>query len=207
MTLLSDKEILLLCQNNNMIEPFQTSSIKKRDGEKIISYGLSSYGADLSLADEFKVFYPKQTVKPEYGVYGSPSTTDTINGPHYIVDPKEEMSFTVTSGYGHVIIPPNSFALGRSNEYIKMPRDVTGLATNKSTYVRCGLNTPSTVLEAGWEGYLTIEMFNSTPHSIKVYANEGIVQILFFKGEGCLTSYADRSGKYMNQTGVTGAKL
>lgn len=191
MSILSDKQILTLCQEQEMITPFVNKSIKlDKDNNKIISYGLSSYGVDLSLADEFKVFYEKRDRKVGY-----------------YIDPKKEIKFNEESGNGHVIIPPNSFALGRSNEYIKMPRDVTGLATNKSTYARCGLNTPSTVLEAGWEGHLTIEMFNSTPHPIKVYANEGIVQILFFKGEDCLTSYADRCGKYQGQTGVTGAKV
>lgn len=196
--ILSDKQILQLCQEQEMITPFVDKSIKEKHAGhtnsniKIISYGLSSYGYDLSLADEFKVFYRNKAINAN--VFD-------------IIDPKQNLPFIEESNNGYVIIPPNSFALGCSNEYIKMPRDVTGLATNKSTYARCGLNTPSTVLEAGWEGHLTIEMFNSTPHPIKVYAGEGIVQILFFKGEDCLTSYADRGGKYQNQTGVTGAKL
>lgn len=191
--ILSDKQILALCQEQEMITPFVDKSIKlDKNNNKIISYGLSSYGYDLSLADEFKVFYRNKAINAN--VFD-------------IIDPKQNLPFIEELNKGYVIIPPNSFALGRSNEYIKMPRDITGLATNKSTYARCGLNTPSTVLEAGWEGHLTIEMFNSTPHPIKVYANEGIVQILFFKGEDCLTSYADRAGKYQGQKGITNAKI
>lgn len=229
MSILCDKEILKLCQEQQMITPYADKSIKTgykdlnhetrftdADEYKIISYGLSSYGYDLSLADEFKVFTDK-LLWDEQPIYSL-----TFNGAKKrdihklveteimgLIDPKnmsEDYSYK-ESGNGYCIIPPNSFALGRSNEYIKMPRDITGLATNKSTYARCGLNTPSTVLEAGWEGHLTIEMFNSTPRPIKVYANEGIIQILFFKGEDCLTSYSDRGGKYQGQTGVTGAKV
>lgn len=218
--ILNDKQILRLCQENQLLDPYVNHSVKTKlicpkeihcesqvEYEKIISYGLSSYGYDLRLADEFKVFYPKQTVDPKYGIHGSPSTAVTITDPYHTIDPKKELNFYTEKDRGYVVIPAGSFALGRSIEYIKMPRNITGLATNKSTYARCGLNTPSTVLEAGWEGHLTIEMFNSTPHPIKVYSNEGIIQVLFFQGEDCLTSYSDRDGKYQGQKGVTGAKV
>lgn len=200
--ILSDKQILQLCQEQEMITPFVDKSVKEKhtghtnSNIKIISYGLSSYGYDLSLADEFKVYDPTTINCLAEFSFGQP-----------IIDPKKSILMRDIKEQGCCIIPPNSFALGRSIEYIKMPRDVTGLATNKSTYARCGLNTPSTVLEAGWSGHLTIEMFNSTPHPIKVYAGEGIVQILFFKGEDCLTSYADRKGKYQGQKGITNAKI
>lgn len=212
--ILNDKQILRLCQDNKLLDPYVDHSVKTKlicpkeihcesqvEYEKIISYGLSSYGYDLRLADEYKVFYQ------QVSACNTSEGVKNIKCPDYMIDPKKDMDFFETSGIDYCIIPPNSFALGRSVEYIKMPRNVTGLATNKSTYARCGLNTPSTVLEAGWEGHLTIEMFNSTPHPIKVYSNEGIIQVLFFQGEDCLTSYADRDGKYQGQKGVTGAKV
>jgi dCTP deaminase len=205
--ILSDREILKLCKEKKLLSPYQTSSIKEENGNRIISYGLSSYGVDLRLADEFKI-WENTSLYVWQSTDGSYKNKICFDGT-YVIDPKnvDEYNFLNVSNRGYIIIPPNSFALGRSIEYIKMPRNVTGLATNKSTYARCGLNTPSTVLEAGWEGHLTIEMFNSTPHPIKVYSNEGIIQVLFFQGEDCLTSYSDRGGKYNGQRGITNAKV
>jgi len=167
---------------NGIIEPFVGMQV--RGG---ISYGLSSYGYDIRVADEFNIFH---------------------NAMMATVDPKSFNTESFMHYKGDVcIIPPNSFCLARSLEYIRMPRNVTGLMTNKSTYARCGIVTPSTVLEAGWHGYITIEISNTTPLPAKIYANEGIAQILFFEGDTCRISYADRQGKYQGQTGITVAKL
>jgi len=166
-----------------MIKPY-TEALKR---EGVISYGPSSYGYDIRISNEFKIFTNVNTT---------------------VVDPKnfDEAAFVEFKG-DVCIIPPNSFALARSVEYIRMPRNITGLMTNKSTYARCGVVSPITVLEAGWEGHITIEISNTTPLPAMVYANEGFAQVLFFEGDECETSYADRKGKYQNQTGITLPKL
>lgn len=166
--------------NNGMIDPF----VEKQTAEGKISYGLSSYGYDSRCSDEFKIF---------------------TNVDNAIVDPKNfsEKSF-VDRQTDVCIIPPNSFVLTRSVEYFRIPKDVLVVCLGKSTYARCGLIVNVTPLEPGWEGHVTLEISNTTPLPAKVYANEGVAQFLFFKGSSeCETSYADRSGKYMNQTGVT----
>ncbi len=166
--------------NNDMITPF----VEKQNAEGKISYGLSSYGYDSRCSDEFKIF---------------------TNVDNAIVDPKNfsEKSF-VDRQTDVCIIPPNSFVLTRSVEYFKIPKDVLVICLGKSTYARCGLIVNVTPLEPGWEGHVTLEISNSTPLPAKVYANEGVAQFLFFKGSSaCETSYADRAGKYMKQTGVT----
>ena len=163
-----------------MIEPFEPAI--KREG--VISYGLSSYGYDIRVADEFKIFTNVNSV---------------------VVDPKrfDENSFVTFRG-DVCIAPPNSFILARSLEYVRMPRNVTGLMETKSTYARCGVISPPTVLEAGWEGHITIEISNTTPLPARIYANEGIAQVLFFESdEACLVSYAERKGKYQGQLGIT----
>jgi len=168
---------------HRMIEPFEPRQVKNG----VISYGLSSYGYDIRVADEFKIFH---------------------NAMNPIVDPKDFNTESFMSFQGDVcIIPPNSFCLARSLEYIRLPRNITGFMTNKSTYARCGIVTPSTVLEAGWHGHITIEISNTTPLPARIYANEGIAQILFFEGEPCKVSYADRKGKYQGQRGITVARL
>ena len=166
--------------NNGMIEPF----VEKQTAEGKISYGLSSYGYDSRCSNEFKIF---------------------TNVDNAIVDPKNfsEQSF-VDRETDVCIIPPNSFVLTRSVEYFRIPKDVLVVCLGKSTYARCGLIVNVTPLEPGWEGHVTLEISNSTPLPAKVYANEGVAQFLFFKGSSaCETSYADRSGKYMGQKGVT----
>ncbi len=166
--------------NHGMIEPF----VEKQNAEGKISYGLSSYGYDSRCSDEFKIF---------------------TNVDNAIVDPKNfsEKSF-VDRQTDVCIIPPNSFVLTRSVEYFRIPKDVLVICLGKSTYARCGLIVNVTPLEPGWEGHVTLEISNSTPLPAKIYANEGVAQFLFFKGSSeCETSYADRAGKYMKQTGVT----
>jgi dCTP deaminase len=167
-----------------MIHPFEPGQV--RDGN--ISYGLSSYGYDIRVSSEFKVF------------------TNVHNS---IVDPKnfDYRSFVDIEG-SECIIPPNSFALARTEEYFRIPRDVLVICVGKSTYARCGLIVNVTPLEPTWEGYLTLEISNTTPLPAKVYGGEGIAQLLFFEGdEEPETAYADRQGKYMEQTGVTLPKM
>ena len=182
--ILNDKQIKKLCvdEKEKMIDPFSDKSVSQG-----ISYGLNSFGYDLRCGDEFKIF-------------------TNINGA--IADPKNftEDNFITIKGESSILVPPNSFALASSLEYFKMPRNVTGLVTAKSSYARCGLGTPPTVLEAGWHGNLVLEFSNHTSNSIRLYANSGAAQILFFQGEQPEVSYADRKGKYQGQTGITLAK-
>ena len=167
-----------------MIEPFEASQVK----DDCISYGLSSYGYDIRVAPEFKVFTNVHSV---------------------VVDPKnfDERSF-VDVRAKECIIPPNSFALARTEEYFRIPRDTLVICVGKSTYARCGIIVNVTPLEPTWEGHLTLEISNTTPLPAKVYAGEGISQLLFFQGdEPPEITYADRKGKYQNQVGVTLPKL
>ena len=182
--ILADHQIRDLVKNQNMIEPF----VEKQKNHGTISYGLSSYGYDARCSEEFKIF---------------------TNVDNAMVDPKNfsEESF-VTRKNGICVIPPNSFVLTHTVEYFRIPEDVLVVCLGKSTYARCGLIVNVTPLEPGWEGHVTLEISNTTPLPARVYANEGIAQFLFFKGsEPCETSYADRSGKYMGQRGVTLPKL
>lgn len=184
----NDRWIREMCHNHKMIEPF----VDRQVGEGVISYGLSSYGYDLRVSDEFKIF---NSVNARLIAEGRPT----------VVDPKsfDPDSFVDHRG-GVCIIPPNSFALGRSVEYFRIPRNVTGLCMGKSTYARCGIVCNVTPLEAEWEGHVTIEISNTTPLPAKIYADEGICQVLFFESdEVCQISYADRKGKYMGQKGIT----
>lgn len=176
-------------KENGIIEPFVDHLIKQNEsGQRIVSYGLSSFGYDIRVSDEFKVFT---------NVYNS------------IVDPKQfsEDAF-VDMQTNECIIPPNSFALARSVEYFRIPRSTIALCIGKSTYARCGIIVNVTPLEPEWEGYLTIEISNTTPLPAKIYANEGIAQLLFFESEiECDISYADRQGKYMKQVGIVGPSV
>lgn len=184
MSIMPDHWIREQSQNHQMIDPFH----EKQKGQGIISYGLSSYGYDARLADEFMIF---------------------TNVDNAIVDPKnfDESSF-VERKTDVCIIPPNSFALCRTMEYFKIPEDVLVICLGKSTYARCGLIVNVTPLEPGWEGQVTLEISNTTPLPAKVYANEGICQFLFYKGDTpCEVTYADRAGKYMGQKGVTLPRL
>ena len=162
-----------------MIKPFEERQVRAG----VISYGLSSYGYDLRIADEFKIF-------------------TNIN--NTLVDPKafDPRSFVDYQG-AVCIVPPNSFVLGRSGEYFKIPRNVLTICVGKSTYARCGIITNVTPFEPEWEGFVTLEISNTTPLPAKIYANEGIAQVLFFESdEACQTSYADRQGKYQGQQGI-----
>ena len=169
---------------NGMIEPFESGQVREAEGKRIISYGTSSYGYDVRCSNEFKIF---------------------TNVHSTIVDPKnfDEKSFVnVTSDV--CIIPPNSFALARTVEYFRIPRNILTVCLGKSTYARCGIIVNVTPLEPEWEGHVTLEFSNTTPLPAKIYANEGVAQMLFFESdEVCDTSYADPGGKYQGQTGVT----
>lgn len=176
----SDRWIRKMALEHKMIEPFTDRQVRSCDGSKIVSFGLSSYGYDLRVANSFKVFT---------NVYNS------------IVDPKhfQENSF-VDIEADCCIIPPNSFALARSVEYFRIPRNVLTLCIGKSTYARCGIIVNVTPFEPEWEGTVTLEISNTTPLPAKIYAGEGLAQVLFLEAkEMCETSYADRKGKYMNQ--------
>ncbi|HEY4253168.1 MAG TPA: dCTP deaminase [Roseomonas sp.] len=184
MAIMPDSWIRRMAVDHGMIDPFVES--QRRQG--VISYGLSSYGYDSRVADEFKIF---------------------TNVDNAMVDPKEFSDAGFVTRKGPVcIIPPNSFALAHTVEYFRIPRDVLVICLGKSTYARCGLIVNVTPLEPEWEGQVTIEISNTTPLPAKVYANEGICQFLFLKGEGPPeVSYADRAGKYMGQRGVSLPKL
>ncbi len=166
--------------SKGMIEPFSENQVR----EGVISFGVSSYGYDMRIADEFKIF-------------------TNIN--NTIVDPKNFDPRSFVDFKGDVcIIPPNSFALGHSVEYFRIPRDVLVICLGKSTYARCGIVVNVTPLEPEWEGHVTIEISNTTPLPAKIYANEGIAQLLFLGGEEvCQVSYADKAGKYQAQRGIT----
>jgi dCTP deaminase len=162
-----------------LITPFEERQVR----QGTISYGLSSYGYDIRIADEFKIF---------------------TNVNSAVVDPKHFDPASFVDFKGDVcIIPPNSFALGRSIEYFRIPRNVMTLCVGKSTYARCGIITNVTPFEPEWEGFVTLEVSNTTPLPAKIYANEGIAQVLFFESdEACQVSYADRQGKYQGQQGI-----
>ena len=184
MPIMPDSWIRDMALTKGMIEPF----VERQTKEGVISFGLSSYGYDARVSREFKIF---------------------TNVDNAIVDPKNfsESGF-VSREVDVCVIPPNSFALARSVEYFRVPRDVLVICLGKSTYARCGLIVNVTPLEPEWEGHVTLEISNTTPLPAKVYANEGLCQFLFLKGEGaCEISYADRAGKYMHQRGVTLPKL
>jgi len=184
MTIKSDKWIRRMAREHGMIEPFEPNQVKRNDNGPIISYGTSSYGYDIRCSDEFKLF-------------------TNINST--IVDPKNFDANSFVDVKGEVcIIPPNSFALARTVEYFRIPRNVLAICLGKSTYARCGIIVNVTPFEPEWEGYVTLEFSNTTPLPAKIYANEGIAQVIFFEAdEECETSYKDRGGKYQGQTGVT----
>jgi len=184
MSIKSDKWIKKMSINNGMIEPFVDTQIK----DSSISYGLSSYGYDIRVSDEFKIF------------------TNINNS---IVDPKKFDSDSFVDFKGDVcVVPANSFALARSIEYFRIPRNVLTICLGKSTYARCGIIVNVTPFEPEWEGYVTLEISNTTPLPAKIYSNEGLCQVLFFESdEVCEVSYKDKKGKYQSQTGITLPKL
>lgn len=184
MTIKSDRWIRRMAEEHGMIEPFEPGQVRYVDNKKVISYGTSSYGYDIRCADEFKVF-------------------TNINST--IVDPKDFDPASFVDVKSDVcIIPPNSFALARTVEYFRIPRNVLTVCLGKSTYARCGIIVNVTSFEPEWEGYVTLEFSNTTPLPAKIYAGEGCAQVLFFESdEPCEVSYADRGGKYQKQHGVT----
>ena len=184
MSIKSDNWIIEQAEKNQLIKPFEKEQIREVDNKKVISYGVSSYGYDVRCANEFKIF------------------TNTFSS---VVDPKnfDEKSL-VDIQDSECIIPPNSFALARTVEYFKIPRSILTLCLGKSTYARCGIIVNVTPLEPEWEGHVTLEFSNTTNLPAKIYANEGVAQMLFFESDQvCKTSYKDRGGKYQGQTGVT----
>ena len=189
MTILNDKEIIFYARHEGMLSPFVETLVSEVEGRKVISYGLSSMGYDLRCAPEFK-------------------TLNTRLCRTRILDPTNLDEFEFNSVYdSRCIIPANSMILTRSVEYIKMPRDVTGICVGKSTYARVGVIANVTPLEAEWEGYLVIELSNSMPVPVLIHANQGICQILFFRGNPPKTSYADRKGKYQYQKDIVLSKV
>ncbi len=184
MSIKSDRWIRQMATTEAMIEPFEAGQVRHTDQGKVISWGTSSYGYDVRCANEFKVF-------------------TNINSA--IVDPKAfDPSSFVDVQSDVCIIPPNSFALARTVEYFRIPRQVLTICLGKSTYARCGIIVNVTPLEPEWEGHVTLEFSNTTTLPAKIYANEGVAQMLFFESdEECETSYKDRGGKYQGQTGVT----
>lgn len=184
MGLQSDRWIRHMAKVHRMIEPFVDSQVRHTEEGKVISFGLSSYGYDLRVSNQFKVF------------------TNLHNS---LIDPKDfnENAFVDVEG-STCIIPPNSFALACSVEYFRIPRNVLTLCIGKSTYARCGIIVNVTPFEPEWEGYVTLEISNTTPLPAIIYANEGLAQVLFYQAEeSCEISYADRNGKYMGQTAIT----
>ena len=184
MSVKSDTWIRRMAENEGMIEPFESGQIKENGSGRIVSYGTSSYGYDVRCAAEFRIFTNINSV---------------------IVDPKDFDSGSFVNVDSDVcIIPPNSFALARTVEYFRIPRNILTICLGKSTYARCGIIVNVTPLEPEWEGNVTLEFSNTTPLPAKIYANEGVAQMIFFESdEVCETSYKDRAGKYQGQTGVT----
>jgi len=183
--ILPDHTIRDLATEHDMIDPFVDGQVR----EEVVSYGLSSFGYDMRVAGEFSVFTPN--------IHNS------------VVDPKEidERAMVEYEVDDHILIPPNSYVLGRSVEYFRMPSDVLALVVGKSTYARSGIIVNVTPLEPGWAGHVTIEISNATPLPAKVYAHEGIAQVVFLRGEQPDISYADREGKYQRQEGITLPRL
>jgi dCTP deaminase len=185
MSIKSDRWIRQMAEEHGMISPFEAGQVKSNaQGDRLMSYGTSSYGYDVRCAGEFKVFTNVNSV---------------------IVDPKhfDDKCFVNVEG-DTCIIPPNSFALARTVEYFKIPRDVLTICLGKSSYARCGIICNVTPLEPEWEGHVTLEFSNTTPLPARIYAGEGVAQMLFFQSdEPCQVSYKDRGGKYQGQTGIT----
>ena len=188
MSIRPDRWIRRMAEQHGMIEPFEPGQIREVKGQRVSSFGTSSYGYDVRCARQFKVF------------------TNVYNT---VVDPKrfDPKSFVDIKG-DCCIVPPNSFALARTIEYFRIPRDVLTVCLGKSTYARCGIIVNVTPFEPEWEGTVTLEISNTTPLPARIYANEGIAQVLFFQSdEPCERSYADKKGKYLKQQGVTLPKI
>ena len=185
MSIKPDHWIRRMAQTHGMIEPFVEGQVRAG----VVSYGLSSFGYDIRVADEFRIFTP-------------------ATGQLSVIDPKAVDERAMMPYRGEVcIVPPNSFALARTVEYFRIPRNVLTICLGKSTYARCGIIVNVTPFEPEWEGYVTIEISNTTPLPAKIYANEGIAQVIFFEGDAPEVSYADRKGKYQRQHGITLPRL
>ncbi len=184
MSIKSDQWIRRMADKHGMIEPFEPNQVSVVNGERVVSYGTSSYGYDIRCSSEFKIFTNINTA---------------------VVDPKAFSDASFVDFCGEMcVIPPNSFALARTVEYFRIPRSVMTVCLGKSTYARCGIIVNVTPFEPEWEGYATLEFSNTTPLPARIYANEGVAQVLFFEAaEECETSYKDRKGKYQGQKGVT----
>lgn len=188
MTILNDRQVMELCQTDTpMICPFSEHQVRLVGGQKIISWGLSSFGYDVRLGNKFKIF-------------------TNINST--VIDPMKMSDDCYVDFEGDIcIIPPHSYVLGHTIEYFRMPKDVVAVCLGKSTYARAGAAINVTPIEPGFEGQVVIEIANQTPLPMKVYANMGIAQFMFHRGERCMVSYADRGGKYQGQQGVTTARV
>jgi dCTP deaminase len=188
MSIKSDRWIREQAEQHGMIEPFEPRQVRERDGQRVISYGLSSYGYDIRVAREFKIF---------------------TNVHSAVVDPKNFDAASLVDIESDVcVIPPNSFALARTVEYFRIPRSVLTVCLGKSTYARCGIIVNVTPFEPEWEGYATLEFSNTTTLPAKIYAGEGCAQVVFFESdEPCEVSYRDRGGKYQGQVGVVVPRL
>ena len=187
MSIKSDLWIRRMADQHKMIEPFEAGQVRDKDGERLISYGTSSYGYDVRCSREFKVFTNINSATVDPKVFDSDS----------FVDVESDVC----------VIPPNSFALARTVEYFRIPRNVLTICLGKSTYARCGIIVNVTPLEPEWEGHVTLEFSNTTPLPAKIYANEGVAQMLFYQSdEQCEVTYKQRGGKYMGQIGVTPPK-
>lgn len=184
MSIRPDNWIVKMAREHGMIEPFVDTQVREVDGRSVISYGVSSYGYDVRVSNQFRIFT---------NVFGS------------VVDPKQFDEKGLVEVQSDVcLIPPNSFALALSVEYFRIPRNVMTICLGKSTYARCGIIVNVTPFEPGWEGHVVLEISNTTPLPAKVYAGEGLAQVLFFESDmPCDTSYADRHGKYQGQRGIT----
>ncbi len=184
MSIKADSWIRRMASEHGMIEPFESGQVSQIQNERVISYGTSSYGYDIRCSNEFKIFTNIHTA---------------------IVDPKAFSDDSFVDFTGNVcVIPPNSFALARTVEYFRIPRSVLTVCLGKSTYARCGIIVNVTPFEPEWEGYATLEFSNTTPLPAKIYANEGVAQVIFFETDSeCETSYKERGGKYQGQSGVT----
>ncbi len=185
MSIKRDYWIRRMAQEHGMIEPFVEGQVRAG----VVSYGLSSFGYDIRVADEFRIFTP-------------------ATGQLSVIDPKAVDERAMAPYRGEMcIVPPNSFALARTIEYFRIPRNVLTICLGKSTYARCGIIVNVTPFEPEWEGFVTIEISNTTPLPAKIYANEGIAQVIFFEGDAPEISYADRKGKYQGQHGITLPRL
>lgn len=196
MSIKSDRWILKMCREQQMITPYEKKLIREQDGHRIISAGVSSYGYDLRLAEDgFRVFSP---------IVGAEIDPKNFDEATLIESPPR----TAVDGSRYWLMPPHSYALGVTVETFNIPRNVLGICVGKSTYARSGVIVNTSPLEPGWRGRLVLEFSNSADLPVRIYANEGIAQCLFFEGnEACATSYADRAGKYQDQDGITHAKV